>query len=684
MRHMRGNWWGAWLASVAAIALVAPASAQTPVEIVEGWIGQAASFDWLEITHAGVSHDAASGTTTVEQLELSIELSDLPGGASDEEPDSVDLHYTFTFPNLVFEGLEVDGGYYVADRVQADELLIDFQIDSEQQGSNSTTGSYDGLSATNLRWARLPDIEDDPARPISRFYPLAAALVDVSFDAMEFGALDLVSETSEPPMTTTISYGTGTFGATERGNISSMSVDGITVSGAAGPDAAGDEEAASTAFDMEIGAIEAGHYNYGDMVRLFDPNMEPGSGDEPFETMNGWFSAADWTVSAEGVEITIEDVRMEDLGGRRPTLPILARADALYVAAIENEEEPDPVKLVEVIAATYGAFRLGLMEARGLAFEAEEFSGSLAATGIAGLSAEGIENIHYRGLDVGDAEGDVEIRLGDFTISDLGFPSLAALVALEEAQETGDVETIMRAIPTLGGILVSDLVIDIPFIAELSLARANFTMADHIGPIPTRLATLIEDLRMPTWMIEEEETLETIEALGYDEIAASHELALTWEESSETIALTSSTTLQEGGTLDLSATLGGIPRGAIENPMSLMFVAFGITLNEALVAFHDNSLTERALTMFANEQGTDIQTMRAQAVGILPFVIAALQRPDFLTMVTAAAGTFLENPGSLRIEMRPDQPVPLMQLMEASESDPGLLVDLLNVEVSAQ
>ena len=324
------------------------------------------------------------------------------------------------------------------------------------------------------------------------------------------------------------------------------------------------------------------------------------------------------------------------------------------------------------------------MEARGLVFDADEYSGTLAAVGIAGLSSDGIESIHYRGLEVGDPEGNAEIRLGDFTISDLGFPSLAAIAAFEEAQEAGDVETIMRAIPTLGGILVSDLLVDVPNIAEISLARANLTMAEHIGPIPTRLATLVEDLRMPTWMIDEEEARQAIEGLGYDEIAASHELDLAWQEPSETIALTSSTTLEEGGTLDLGATLGGIPRGALENPMSLMFVAFGITLNEALVTFQDASVTERALTMFAEQQGTDVQTMRAQAVGILPFIVAALQRPDFLTMVTAAAGTFLENPGSLRIDMRPDEPVPLMQLMEASQSDPGLLVDLLNVEVTAE
>lgn len=678
MRYGRGSLGYACLASVAALALVGPASAQTPVEIVEGWIAQAGSFDWLDVRHAGVSHDAASGTTTVEQLEISIEMSDLPGGTTDGESDSVDLSYSFTFPSLVFEGLDVDGGYFVADRIQADELLIDFQIDSERQGSSSTTGSYDGLSATNPRWARLPEIEDDPARPISRFYPLAAALVDVSFDALEFGTLELVSETSEPPMTTTMRYGAGSVGATERGNISTMSIDGIWVSGSGEGD---DSEA--IAFEMEIGSVEAGQYNYGDMVRLFDPEAGPGTGDEPFETMSGWFSAADWTISAEEVEVTIENWRMEDIGGRRPTLPVLARADALFLAA-EDDEEPDPIEVIELVSATYGAFRLGLMETTGLAFEADEFSGTLASAGIAGISSDGIESIYYRGLEAGDAEGDMNIALGDFTISDLGFPSLAALIALEEAQETGDVDTMMRAIPTLGGISVSDLMVDMPFIAELSLARASLTMADHIGPIPTRIATLVDHLRMPTWMIDDQDALETFDALGYDEIAASQELALDWEEAGETIKLVSSTTLEEGGTFDLNATFGGIPRGALENPMSLMFVAFGITLNEASALFTDASLTDRVLSMLAEDQGTDLETMRAQAAGIVPFLVAALQRPDFLTMVTAAAGAFLENPGTLRIDMRPDEPVPVLQLVEASETDPGLVVDLLNMEVSAQ
>jgi hypothetical protein len=430
MRYVRGSLKYACWASAAAIALAAPASAETPVEIVEGWIAQAGGFDWLEVSHAGVSHDAASGTTTIERLEIAIDLSDLPGGTTEGESDRVDLSYSFTFPTLVFEGLDVDGAYYVADSIQADALLIDMQIDSEQQGTSSTTGSYDGLSATRLRWARLPEIEDDPARPVSRFYPLAAALVDVSFEAMEFGTLELVSETSEPQMTTTIRYGAGTVGATESGNISTMSVDGIWVSGAAE-----DDDAAAMAFEMEIGTVEAGQYNYGDMVRLFDPEAAPGSGDESYETMSGWFSAADWTISAQDVEVTIEEMRMEDLGGRRPTVPVLARADEIFVAATEEGAEPDPTEVAELVSAFYGAFSLGLAETSGIEVSFDEYRGSIDAVGVAGLSAGGIESIHYRGFEASDSAGDVEVRLGDFTISDFRFPSLAALIGFEAAQE---------------------------------------------------------------------------------------------------------------------------------------------------------------------------------------------------------------------------------------------------------
>jgi hypothetical protein len=417
------------------------------------------------------------------------------------------------------------------------------------------------------------------------------------------------------------------------------------------------------------------------MVRLFDPALEPGTGAEPFEQMAAMLSVHDWTGWFEGGEFTIADLRMEDIGGRRPSIPLLSRADEIYLA-VQEGIEPDPTEIAELVGAFYGAFSLGLAEMSGLKVSVDEYRGSLDAVGIADLSADGIGSIYYRGIEASDGN-DMQVRLGDFTISNFGFPSLSALIALEEARETGDIETILAAMPTLGGVSVSHLLIDVPFLAELSLARAAIEMSDHIGPIPTKIRTLVDRLHMPVWMLDED-SFAVFDGLGYEELDASHELDLAWREEDETVALATSTTIENGATMTLDAKLGGLPRELFDNPMDAPFLLFGVTLDEASAVFVDNSLTERVLTMFAGQQGTDPQTMRAQALGILPFMLAALQRPDFMMSVTAAANAFLTTPGTLRIEMRPDEPVPMIELMEASESDPGLLVDLLNVRVSAE
>jgi hypothetical protein len=666
------------LAGAAMLCVVPAWAADDPAAIVQGWIAEAEAFEWLSVTHEGVSHDAASGRTVVSGLSLAVEMSDLPGvDDSDAGARDAAFRYVFTFPELVFEGLEADDRYYSARAMRADVVEVDFTVESAEQGVTNSTGAYNDIAVENPRWARLPAIEDDPARPISRFYPLAAALVDVSFDEARLGGLDLVTENAEPAMVTTMHYGPSRVGRTERGNMSSMTMGEVIVTATLA-----DEDVAMSAFEMSIGGMEADAYNYGDMVRLFDPELEPGSDDAPFQTMAKRVSARDWSISSEGVEFTMGDMLMEDLGGRLPTQPLLARADSLYLQAVEDGGEPDAKEIGELVAAFYGAFRLGLMEMRDASASAEGFSGTLKSAGLAGLSSRGIDSIYYRGLEAGDG-GEVQVRLGDLTISALGFPSLAALIAFEQAQEQGDVATMLAAIPTLGGILISDLLVQVPFMAEVSLARSALEMTDHIGPIPTRIRSSVENLRMPTWMLDED-SREVFDGLGYEEIDASQEIDLAWREADETLSLNSSATLGSGGSLFLDATLGGLPREVFENPMSAPFMVFMLSLNEAGIRFVDDSLTERALTMLGAQQGMDADTMRAQAMGIIPFMLAALQRPDFLMAATAATKSFLDEPGTIRIDMRPDEPVPITALMEASETDPGLIIDLLNVEISAE
>ena len=137
------------------------------------------------------------------------------------------------------------------------------------------------------------------------------------------------------------------LGATESGNISSMAIAGVTVSGVAD---AGKKTTRRWISTWKSAPLKPATTITVTSSASSTPNSSPEPAMSPSRPLNGWVSAADWTISTEDVEIAIEDMRMEDLGGRRPMLPILARADEFYIAEMERGEEPDPVELVELIA----------------------------------------------------------------------------------------------------------------------------------------------------------------------------------------------------------------------------------------------------------------------------------------------------------------------------------------------
>ncbi|WP_421851947.1 hypothetical protein [Oricola sp.] len=97
----------------------------------------------------------------------------------------------------------------------------------------------------------------------------------------------------------------------------------------------------------------------------------------------------------------------------------------------------------------------------------------------------------------------------------------------------------------------------------------------------------------------------------------------------------------------------------------------------------DRSLTGRALDFAARQQGTNRESIVAQAKGVLPFALAQLQNPEFAAKVSAAVSTYLDNPRSLRIVSAPASPVPVAQIMGAAMGAPQTLISVLAVDISA-
>jgi hypothetical protein len=59
----------------------------------------------------------------------------------------------------------------------------------------------------------------------------------------------------------------------------------------------------------------------------------------------------------------------------------------------------------------------------------------------------------------------------------------------------------------------------------------------------------------------------------------------------------------------------------------------------------------------------------------------ALQNADFQQRIAPTLQTFIENPGSLTVTLKPEEPVPVMTVIQTVQQAPQRLPDILAVEV---
>jgi hypothetical protein len=97
----------------------------------------------------------------------------------------------------------------------------------------------------------------------------------------------------------------------------------------------------------------------------------------------------------------------------------------------------------------------------------------------------------------------------------------------------------------------------------------------------------------------------------------------------------------------------------------------------------DDSATGKVLDFVAKQQGTNRESIIAQAKGTLPFALAQLQNPAFAASVSAAVGAYLDNPQSLKIAAMPANPVPVAQIMGAAMAAPQSIIGVLGLAITA-
>ena len=657
---------------------------QSPTQIVEGWMKGAEGYSFMSVTHSGISHDPASGETTVSNLVLSFHFE-----STSKKSDTVKFNYILNFGNVHFFNLAADASYYSASAIKTGTIKFDIKMrmPTGADASSDSSGSISGIEINNMRWSRLPAIADDPARPISRYYPLVAALVDYSFDRAVIGSLVTRQVMPGNLLTIETTYGQTTYGKTVRGDTAGYVMTGMRVRStapASGKDAPSSGGAANAElFDFSIASLKGSHLNYGALVRNFAPGVAATAGpDSPYKTIAGDMSLNGLTGTFPDGSVKLASLVIADWGIRPSRVALLELADKLYLQGVATGKEPDPQDIIKIVSATYGSMRLGVYEMTGLKVVAKDGYGGMEKFRIADLSSAGLAEFTAAGLLVNARDG-TKLRLGSYSLLKIGFPSLAAIIGFEANQKAGNVPEMLKAIPTLGQEIIADFYANVPGAGEFSLASSMLTMAGFIGPIPTSIDLKFDNFKMPVSVMESEPR-EVFKAMGFSDVEASFHLKLGWQESQKILSLVMNGNMVNAGAFKMAAQFGSVPRSVFENPLTGARSLTYATINSAKFTFTDQSIVGRVLKFGADEQKTDPVTFRQQIVGAIPFGLKILNKPQFTEKVIAAVKRFLDTKGSIAAEVNPPTPVSVLQIIAGASTAPGSIIDVLNVTVTAK
>jgi hypothetical protein len=209
-------------------------------------------------------------------------------------------------------------------------------------------------------------------------------------------------------------------------------------------------------------------------------------------------------------------------------------------------------------------------------------------------------------------------------------------------------------------------------------------MRDFIAPIPTDIEVRTEGLQMPLELIEEDEARRLFENLGMTALRYDDEMRLRWDPDDNTLTLDPMTvTIDGGGSLDLSAEIGGIPRKIFEDPAQAQMAVATATVNRARLEIRDARLVSAFIAEQAKAADLSPETLALALADQGASALGPLRDTPFGQSLHGAMKAFLVTPDHLVITVEPKAPVPAMQILGMVATTPSMLPGLLNAAVAA-
>jgi|GEM_PF-6632510 len=332
--------------------------------------------------------------------------------------------------------------------------------------------------------------------------------------------------------------------------------------------------------------------------------------------------------------------------------------------------DPKPLDLGAVqtapdaVAATWSVGNVSVKDMK-VSVPAEQTELALGLFEVDKLGEGKLASAKLSGLKVDVKTNGGSFGLGDLTVSDVDYSSLVA----------GNPSGVMVKKANL-----SDLYVDVPDSGKVTLANAmtEYTRFEQSLPaagVSTFSGLAISDIRDP-------EGKEAFQKLGYDGVSFDMEMRFDWKSDTGAFALeTFKITGKDMGVFSLAFVLGGLDYDTVASgePFALLDT---LRIESLDVRYDDNSLVGRVMKAAAAEQGGDPEMIRAMMLTMLDEQRRQVSKNPIAVDAIKGLKTFVEQPKSLSLSLRPNEPVGYEDFMD-EDQDPAALARLLGVKVEA-
>ena len=289
-------------------------------------------------------------------------------------------------------------------------------------------------------------------------------------------------------------------------------------------------------------------------------------------------------------------------------------------------------------------------------------------------------------MDIQEDE-DVKINLGSIDVTGVNIDKYKGLISAsikadQEGDEIGEdtMKKLMQSMnpysPDYQNFSLKNLDINIDGLTvDVASIDGNTSVKNGITTITQNTSPMIITPAADSSKRELKGFSDALKEMGYDRLVFQSSSKSMLNEATDTMEIVDSYLEMENGfKLNFDYSLSGVKEmmqkatalGAssdIEtNPLAAMEMLNSMKFSKARIALQDNSIVERAFKLAAKDQGGDPVMLKNQAKAGLAFLPMMAKDPaqQALAMeASQALGTFLDNSGTLVIEMNPATPVDL-------------------------